>query len=59
MTSKLTWAESPSYSVQYLSAVADAIGGPRSEDHFKFHTGAVNVYAQIVNTPLSQAKLST
>ena len=58
-TSKLTWAESPSYSAQYCGAVAESMGHHGSEDHFKFHTGAVNVYAQIVNTPLSQAKLST
>ena len=58
-TSKLKWAESPSWTEQYLSGVAEAMGGPRNEDHFKFHTGAVNVYAKIATTPLSQAKLST
>ena len=58
-TSKLKWAESPSWTEQYLSGVAESMGGPRNEDHYKFHMGAVNVYAQIVNTPLAQAKLST
>jgi hypothetical protein len=57
--SNLTWADSPSYSQQYLSAVASARGYTGSEDHYKFHTGAVNVYAKIITTPLNKAELST